>query len=91
MQSVSLPEVPVLVTVVGPATAAELEALSVSTCVPAAVPTAKFEVTPLGNLDAASATVPVNPPMLETEIVLVPLPFCAIEIFTGEANSEKLG
>lgn len=69
------PEVPVTVTVAGPPTTAVLAAVRVSTCVPAAVPAAKPAVTPVGNPDAASVTVPANPPKLDTEIVIVPLPF----------------
>jgi hypothetical protein len=91
VDEVRLPEVPVMVAVIGPATAAELVAVSVSTCVPAAAPAPKFADTPVGNPIAASATAPVKPPILETEIVLVPLPFCAIDTLIGDADSVKLG
>jgi len=72
--AVSVPEVPAMVTVTGDVvTAAELLAVRVSTWVPAAVPAAKPAVTPLGSPDAASATLPLNPPAPVTAMVLVPL------------------
>jgi succinyl-CoA synthetase alpha subunit len=55
------------------------------------VPAAKLAVTPLGNPVAASVTVAVNPPRSATEIVLVPLPFCATDTLVGEADNVKLG
>lgn len=91
VDEVRLPEVPVIVTVTGPPTTTVPVAVRVNTCVPADVPAAKLAVTPLGNPDAASATVPVKPPMLDTEIVLVPLPFCATDTLSGEADNMKLG
>lgn len=85
------PEVPVTVTVTGPPSAAVLLADRVNTWLPGEVPEAKLAVTPLGNPDAASVIVPVNPPMSVTEIVLVPLLFCAINTLVGEADRAKLG
>lgn len=89
--ALSEPEVPVTVTVTGPPNVAVLLADSVNIWVPAAVAAAKLAFTPVGNPVAASATVPVNPPRSATEIVLVPLPFCAIDTLVGKADNEKFG
>lgn len=65
-------EVPVIVTVAAPVVA-ELLAVSVSTLLPVVGFVAKAAVTPLGRPDAASVTLPVNPPTSVTVIVSVPL------------------
>ena len=66
-------EVPVMVTVVGPPVVAEALAVSVSRLVPVVGLVAKPAVTPLGNPEAARLTLPVNPFVGFTVIVLVPL------------------
>jgi hypothetical protein len=91
VDAVNDPDVPLSVTVTGPPTVAELEAVKVTTCVPCTVPAVKLAVTPLGNPAAASATLPVNPPMLVTETVLVPVAPCAIDSVAGAATRVKLG
>jgi len=88
---VRAPEVPVTVTVTGPPTVAEPLAVSVTTWVPSVEPAAKLAVTPLGKPDAASATVPVNPPTSVTEMVLLPFSPWATDTVAGEAESVKLG
>jgi hypothetical protein len=71
--AVSEPAVPVMVT--EPAVvAAEVLAVSVIIWAPAADTGAKLAETSLGKPVAANATVPVNPPKLVAEIVLVPVP-----------------
>ena len=70
--AVRLPEVPVMVTVEVPVVAVEL-AVRVSTLVPVVGLVPKVAVTPLGKPDAASVTLPVNPFLSVTVIVLVPL------------------
>jgi hypothetical protein len=71
--SISVPDVPVMVTVAGvESTAAEELAVRVSTSVSAAVPAAKLDVTPEGRPDAVNATVPVNPFAGVMVTVLVP-------------------
>jgi hypothetical protein len=70
--AVKLPEVPVIVTVDVPVVAVAL-AVNVSTLVPVVGFVPNAAVTPLGNPDAASVTLPVNPFTSVTEIVLVPL------------------
>ena len=67
-----LPDVPVIVTVAGPAVAVLL-AVSVSTLLFVAGLVPKVAVTPLGRPLAARVTLPVNPPAPVTEMVLVPL------------------
>jgi hypothetical protein len=90
------PEVPVIVTVAVP-TAAEDDAVSVSTEV--ALP---FEggvtgfvenaaVTPLGNPLALRVVAELNPPVLVTVIVLVPLLPCVTVTEVGDALTLKLG
>ena len=59
--AVRLPEVPVMVTVDVPAVAVAL-AVNVSTLLPVVGLVAKAAVTPLGKPDAASVTLPLNPP-----------------------------
>ena len=70
--AVRLPEVPVMVTVAVPVVAVLL-AVSVSTLVPVVGLVPNAAVTPLGSPDAASVTLPVNPPASFTVMVLVPL------------------
>ena len=89
--ALNTPEVPVIVTLAGPPIVAVLVAVSVSVCVPAAVPAAKLAVTPLGNPDAARATMPVNPPTFVTVTVFVRLAFCATDPLVGDADNVKLG
>ena len=88
--AVRLPEVPVIVTVAAPVVAVLL-AVSVSTLVPVVGFVPNAAVTPLGRPDAASVTLPVNPPTSVTEIVLVPVPPCVTVTLLGEAESVKLG
>jgi hypothetical protein len=70
--AVRLPEVPVMVTVEVPVVAVEL-AVNVSTLVPVVGLVPNAAVTPLGKPDAARVTLPVNPPLSVTEMVLVPV------------------
>lgn len=86
-----LPEVPVMVTVAVPVVAVEL-AVRLSTLVPVVGLVPNVAVTPLGNPDAARVTLPVNPPMSLTVMVLVPAdPPCVIDTLLGEADKVKLG
>jgi hypothetical protein len=80
-----LPEVPVMVTVVGPPTVAVLLAASVR------VLPLNDAVTPLGIPDAVYETVPVKPFLGVTVIVLVPLDPCAILTLVGESERAKSG
>jgi len=68
----NVPDVPVIVTVEDPV-AAVLLAVRVSTLLPVVGFVPNEAVTPLGRPDAASVTLPVNPPTSVTLIVLVPL------------------
>lgn len=88
--AVRLPEVPVMVTVELPVVAVEL-AVRVSTLVPVVGFVANAAVTPLGRPDAASVTLPLNPPTSVTLIVLVPLLPCVIDRLLGESDSVKVG
>jgi hypothetical protein len=88
--ALKLPEVPVMVTVAAPVVAVAL-AVRVSTLVPVVGLVPKVAVTPLGRPEAASVTLPVNPPTSVTEIVLVPLLPCVIVRLLGESESVKLG
>src|SRR5580698_666871 len=88
--AVKLPEVPVMVTVADPVVAVLL-AVRVSTLVPVVGFVPNAAVTPLGRPDAASVTLPVNPPASVTVMVLVPLPPCVIDRLLGESESVKLG
>lgn len=89
--AVRLPEVPVIVTVDVPVVAVLLAVkLTVLVDVVGLVP--KVAVTPLGRPEAASVTLPENPPTSVTVIVLVPAaPPCVIDTLLGEAESVKLG
>lgn len=91
--AVRLPEVPVMVTVVGPPVAAEPLAVSVSVLV---VPAVGFglnpAVTPLGRPDAARLTSPVNPPTSASVMMSVPpAPPGVIVILPDAAESVKVG
>jgi len=88
--AVRLPEVPVMVTVEDPVVAVAL-AVSVSTLVPVVGFVPNAAVTPLGRPDAASVTLPVNPPTSVTVMVLVPLLPCVTVTLLGESESVKLG
>ena len=70
--AVRLPEVPVMVTMDVPVVAVEL-AVNVNTLVPVVGFVPNAAVTPLGRPDAASVTLPLNPPASVTVMVLVPL------------------
>jgi hypothetical protein len=86
----SVPEVPVIVTVEVPAAAVELTAnVTVLVDVVGFVP--KLAVTPAGNPEADTLTLPVNPPEGVTVTVLLPLlPWLMLKL-AGDADSEKLG
>ena len=90
--AVRAPEVPVIVTVVGPPAAAEPLAVSVSVLVPAVGFGLNNAVTPLGRTDVARVTLPVNPPTSVTVMVLAPpAPPAAIVTLLGAADSVKPG
>ena len=88
--AVKVLEVPVMVTVADPVVAVLL-AVSVRTLVPVVGLVPNDAVTPLGRPDAASVTLPENPPAPVTVIVLVPLLPCVTDKLLGEAESVKLG
>jgi hypothetical protein len=71
VDAVSDPEVPVIVTVTGPPTVAELAAVSVSTLGPVAGLVPNDAVTPLGNPLAERVTPPLKPFAPVTVIVSV--------------------
>jgi hypothetical protein len=83
------PEVPVMVTVAGPATAV-LETVSVKVLVLVAELGLKEAVTPVGKPVADKVTLPLKPFSGETVMVLEPLPPCAIVTLFGDAESAKL-
>lgn len=70
VEAVTLPEVPVMVTVEVPVVA-ELLAVNVSTLVPVVGLVPNAAVTPVGRPDAARVTLPVNPPTSVTVMVSV--------------------
>src|SRR5271166_47039 len=85
------PEVPVMVTVVGPPTVAEALAVRVRTLVVLVLVGLNDAVTPLGKVDVtARLTLPENPPVGLTVIVLVPLPPCTMLSVLGAADRVKL-
>jgi len=88
--AVKLPDVPVIVTVAVPVVAVLL-AVRVNVLVEVVGFVPNVAVTPLGNPDAASVTLPENPPRSLTVIVLVPLPPCVTVTLLGDAESVKLG
>lgn len=86
----SVPEVPVIVTVKVPVVAMLLAA-SVTTLVEVVGLVPNVAVTPEGRPEADKFTLPVNPPEGVTVIVLFPLfPWVAVRL-AGEADSVKLG
>ena len=89
--AIRLPEVPVMVTVAVPVVA-ELLAVSVSVLVPVVLVGLNTAVTPLGRPEAERLTLPLNPFMSCTVMVLVPPgPPWVIVRLLGEAESVKLG
>src|SRR5580692_5601590 len=86
--AVVLPDVPVMVTVAAPVVAV-LVAVSVSTLLPVVGFVPNVAVTPLGRPEAASVTLPVNPPTSVTVIVSVALLPCASNRLVGEADNVK--
>jgi hypothetical protein len=92
VDAVSVPEVPVIVTVAAPTVAVAL-AVNVNTQLPLPVMgVAQPEmVTPLGRpVTEPMVTVPVNPPVSVTVMVSLALAPCAIDRVAGEAVSVKL-
>lgn len=90
MDALSAPEVPVILTVTGPAIAAVLLAVSVSTLALVAGFGEKDAVTPLGRPEAARVTALVNPFAPVTEMVLAPLLPWATDSAAGEGEIVKL-
>ena len=89
-ETLPVPE-PVIAMVAGPPSVAVELAVKVITCVLACVPAAKLAVTPLGRLEAASATEPLNPPTSVTVMVAVVLEFCATATDAVDAESVMPG
>jgi hypothetical protein len=87
---VSVPEVPVIVTVEVPVVAVVL-AVNVTTLVDVVGLVPKLAVTPLGRPEADKVTLPVKPPEGVSVMVLFPLVPCFTVRLEGEAESEKLG
>lgn len=86
----TVPEVPVIVTVKVPAVAVLLAA-SVTTLVEVVGLVPNLAVTPEGRPEADKVTLPVNPPEGVTVTVLFPLlPWVTVRL-AGEADSAKLG
>src|ERR1017187_4021221 len=86
------PEVPVMVTVVGPPTVAEALAVSVKTLVELVLVGLNDAVTPVGRVEVtARLTLPANPFVGFTVIVLVPLPPCTMLTVPGADDSVKFG
>lgn len=85
-----VPEVPVTVTVELP-TVDVLLAVRVNMLLPVVGLVAKAAVTPVGNPDAVSATLPVNPPTSVTAIVSVALLPCERDRVDTDGASVKLG
>ena len=83
----SVPDVPVMVTVAVPVVAVEL-AVSVTALVDVVGLVPKLAVTPAGSPDAERLTLPVKPFTGITVIVLVPLPPCVTVTLAGDAESE---
>ena len=86
----SVPDVPVMVTVEVPTVAVEL-AVKVTTLVDVVGFVPNVAVTPEGKPEADRVTLPVNPPEGVSVMVLVPLVPCFTVRLEGEAESEKLG
>jgi len=88
---VKLPDVPVIVTVAAPVVALPL-AVKVSVEELVEGFGLKAAVTPLGRPVAEKVTLPLNPFVAATEIVLVPpAPPCVIVTLEGAADSVKFG
>jgi len=87
---VTLPEVPVIVTLAVPVLAVPL-AVNVSVLVLVALAGLNVAVTPLGKPEADNVTLPLNPFCGVIAIVLVPLPPCATITLPGDAERVKLG
>lgn len=88
--AVSVPEVPVIVTVELPAVAV-LPAANVTTVLPVAGLVPNVAVTPLGRPDAANVTLPVKLPKSVTVTVSVALELCFTETDVAAGDSVKLG
>src|SRR5271157_1519388 len=88
--AITLPEVPVMVTVEVPAVA-ELLAVSVSTLLPPVGFALNAAVTPAGRPEPVRVTLPVNPFTSVTVMVSAPLPLWAIESAGAEGASVKPG
>lgn len=87
-----LPDVPVIVTAVGPPVVALLAAVKVNVLVLVAGLGLNEEVTPLGNVEVtARFTLPLNPPDGVTVMALVPLLPCATLTLPGLDESVKPG
>ncbi len=87
----SVPDVPAIVTVAVPVVAVAL-AVKLSTLEPVAGLVPNAAVTPLGSPVADNVTLPENPPVSATVIVLVAAaPPCVIDTLLGDADSVKLG
>ena len=87
---VKLPDVPVIVTLAVPATAALL-AVNVNVLVLIVLLGLKDAVTPFGRPEADKLTVPLNPFCGVTEMVLVALAPCAMFRLVGAADIKKFG
>lgn len=90
VEAVSVPEVPLIVTVAVPV-AAVLLAVNVSTLEPVAGFVPKLAVTPLGRPVAVSVTLPVKPLAAVTLIVSVALAPCTTETVAAVGARVKLG
>lgn len=88
--AVTLPEVPVIVTVGVPA-GSEAAAVKVTTLEPVVGLLPKAAVTPLGRLEAARVTGAVNPFKSRTEMVSVALAPSATDMVDVGDDSVKLG
>ena len=90
VELVSVPEVPVMVTLAAP-TVAVLPAVNVNVLVPVVLAGLKGAVTPLGRPEADKLTLPLKPLCGVTVTVLVPLAPCAkLKVF-GEVDRLKVG
>lgn len=87
---VSVPEVPVIVTVEVPVVAVEL-AVKVTALVEVVGLVPNVAVTPEGKAEVDKVTLPVNPPAGWTVTVLLPLVPCVTVTLLGESVSEKSG
>ena len=86
-----LPDTPVMVTVAVPVVA-ELLAVNVTTLVEVVGFVPNAAVTPVGKPEAESVTLPVNPSISFTVIVLVPpAPPCVMLTLPGEADKVNVG